>query len=118
MPIHPFVEQKLPELRELCRRYHVTHLALFGSAVNGRFEAGRGDLGFVLKLELDPADGSSISDNYFDFLRAAESLFGCKIDTVPPPDQIENRYFREEIEQTAIPLYGAAASQPASRREA
>jgi uncharacterized protein len=117
MPIHPFVEQKLPELWELCRRYHVAHLELLGSAATGSFDPAHSDVDLLMEMERSPADGSSISDNYFDFLRAAESLFGRKVDLVPPLSQIENRYFREEIEQTTIPLYDAATSQPASGRE-
>lgn len=118
MPIHPFVEQKLPELRELCRRYHVTQLELLGSAATGGFDPARSDVDLLMDMELYPADGSSISDNYFDFLRAAESLFGRKVDLVPPLSQIENRFFREEIEQTAIPLYRAGTSAQAVSDEA
>jgi len=107
MPIHPFVEQKLPELRELCRRYHVTRLDLFGSAATGEFDPSRSDLDFAVALDRAPADGSSLSHNYFDFLRAAQSLFGLQIDTVPLPHKIENRFLRKAVEESAIPLYEA-----------
>ena len=36
------------ELRELCRRYHVRRLDLFGSAARGDFVPARSDLDFLV----------------------------------------------------------------------
>ena len=38
------IESKLSELRTLCERYQVEHLALFGSALGDDFDSGNSDL--------------------------------------------------------------------------
>ena len=39
------------ELRELCRRFHVRRLDLFGSAAGDDFDAERSDLDFLVEFE-------------------------------------------------------------------
>jgi uncharacterized protein len=105
MTIHPFVADKLPQLRELCRRHHVIYLALFGSAATGNFDPERSDLDFVLHMQIPAPDGTSALDNYYAFIQSVEALYGRKVDTVPPPAEIENRYLRENVQESAVPLY-------------
>lgn len=107
MAIHPFVQDKLPQLRDLCRRYHVIHLALFGSAATGTFDPERSDLDFVLDMQIPAPDGTSALHNYFGFIESVEALYGRKVDTVPPIAEIENRYLRENVRETAVALYDA-----------
>ena len=39
------------ELEELCRRYHVRRLELFGSAVSGKFNPDTSDPDFLVSFE-------------------------------------------------------------------
>lgn len=60
------VEQNLPAIAELCRRFGVRRLDLFGSAAMGRFDPQRSDLDFLVEFEPE-AQGKS----YFPIARRA-----------------------------------------------
>jgi predicted nucleotidyltransferase len=42
--MQPIVANKLPEVAELCRRFHVRRLELFGSAATADFDPERSDI--------------------------------------------------------------------------
>ena len=48
------IEPNLPAITELCRRFGVRLLHLFGSAATGRFDPGRSDLDFHVEFEEMP----------------------------------------------------------------
>jgi predicted nucleotidyltransferase len=66
------------ELEQLCRRYHVQQLDLFGSAAIGTFRSGESDLDFLVEFQSLP--GGAYADTYFGLLEALEQLFGCAVD--------------------------------------
>ncbi|MBI5761379.1 MAG: nucleotidyltransferase domain-containing protein [Planctomycetales bacterium] len=101
----PLVEQHRSELDDLCRRFHVQRLELFGSAVaEQRFNPDRSDLDFL--VEFQPLEPGESAHSYFGLLIALEDLFNKQIDLVMPR-AIRNRYFLEEVNETRIPLYDA-----------
>ncbi len=102
--MYPVIEEKLQELRELCRRFHVARLELFGSATTGKFDECDSDLDFV--LEYLPEAKALYPDVYFQFKSELEVLFGRRVDLVMI-HAIRNPYFREEVEETKVPLYAA-----------
>ena len=102
--MHSIIEERLAKLRELCRRYHVSRLALFGSAVGERFDPTRSDLDFVVEY-LSIQEAMTMSA-YFDFKEALERLFGREVDLVERA-AVRNPYFREELEETQVQLYAA-----------
>jgi hypothetical protein len=102
--MHPAIEEKLPELRDVCRRHHVARLALFGSAVRDQFDPDRSDLDFV--VEYLSQDEPLTLAGYFDLKEALESLFGRPVDLVEPA-AVTNPYFRQELEETQVQVYAA-----------
>ena len=78
------------ELRELCRRFHVRRLDLFGSAMGDDFDPAHSDLDFL--VEFDP--------------RAPEALFGRSVDLVEP-SAIRNPYFKESVERSRESVFEA-----------
>lgn len=102
--MHRVIEERLPELRELCRRHHVARLAVFGSAASGRFDPARSDLDFV--VEYLPVQDAMTLGAYLDFKEALERLFGRQVDLVER-DAVRNPYFRDELEDTQVQLYAA-----------
>lgn len=74
------IEERLkPALEELCRRYEVGELSLFGSAAVGEFGINS-DLDFLVEFK----PGSRIGLMRFLHLRRELSaLFGRKVDLVP-----------------------------------
>ena len=102
--MHPIIEERLPELHALCRRYHVAGLALFGSAAGEGFDPSRSDLDFL--VEYLPEAKKEYPDVYFDLKAGLETLFGRPADLVMTR-AIRNSYFREEVEETKVSLYAA-----------
>lgn len=100
----PLVADKLDEVTELCRKYNVERLDLFGSAAVGDFEPGRSDLDFVVVFrEMAPAERK---DCYFGLLFDLEDLFARSIDLLEAT-AVKNRYVRRSIEDTKELLYAA-----------
>lgn len=101
--VHPLVEERLPELRELCARFRVRRLELFGSASSDRFDPSRSDLDFL--VEFENLSGGYF-DAYFGLLEALEDLFHRRVDLVMSR-AVSNRYFLEGIRASRIVLYAA-----------
>jgi predicted nucleotidyltransferase len=66
------IASRREELRELCRRFHVRRLDLFGSAAREDFDPARSDLDFL--VEFDPQAPGGLSLRTFFGLK--ESLEG------------------------------------------
>ena len=91
-------------LEELCRRYKVRRLELFGSAAIGRDRPGESDLDFL--VEFDPLPPGSYADTYFGLLENLQQLFGRPIDLVVA-SAIRNPYFRDAVERTKSLIYAS-----------
>jgi uncharacterized protein len=100
----PLIEQYRAQLDELCRRYRVRRLDLFGSATRDDFDPQRSDLDFLVEFEDYRLENAS--DRYLGLMVDLEDLFGRRIDLVSTK-AIENPYFRKEILRTRVPLYAA-----------
>ena len=96
------IAQKKDELVDLCRRFKVDHLDLFGSAATGRFDPSSSDLDFIIEFEDRAAPG--LLNRYLDFAAALERLFGRPVDLLTPRS-IRNPYFRQTLESTKETIY-------------
>jgi predicted nucleotidyltransferase len=102
--IAPQVTDRLDAIRQLCRRYHVGRLELFGSAATGEFDELSSDVDFL--VDLRPVDSATRADDYFGLLADLQDLFGRNIDLVEV-GAITNPYFKRAIESTRTVLYAA-----------
>lgn len=100
----PIIRGHESELAQLCRKFHIRRLELFGSAVGGGFNPECSDLDFLVEFESLPEGG--YADTFFGFKQALESLFGIPVDLVVP-SAIRNPYFRQSIEKHKALLYAA-----------
>ena len=98
------VVERAVELDQLCRRYGVLRLDLFGSAATGRYRPEESDLDFV--VEFQPLPAAAYADAYFGLLEALERLFGQPVDLVVGT-AIKNPYFRQSLEETRTLVYEA-----------
>jgi hypothetical protein len=98
------IEERRTELMQLCRRFHVRRLELFGSAADGTFDPEHSDLDFL--VEFLPEAAGRIFHGYFDFKEELERLFGRKVDLVMP-SAIRNPYFLQAVDQQRRVLYAA-----------
>ena len=74
------IDNDRQQLADLCRRFAVRRLQLFGSAVAQRFDAARSDLDFI--VEFDPNEANDLFHRYFGLNEALGNLFGRKVDVV------------------------------------
>ncbi len=99
------LESKRGMLRELCRRYAIQRLELFGSAATDAFDPSRSDLDFLVEF-LPEQDLGPWLRHYFDFQAELARLFGRPVDLVLAA-AVKNQYFQRELERTRTLLYAA-----------
>ena len=97
------IAQKKNEVSALCKQFKVLRLDLFGSAVRENF-SDTSDLDFVVSFSAE--EPREYARCYFNLVEALEKLFQRHVDLVTERS-IRNPYFREEIELTRQPVYGA-----------
>lgn len=102
MAVCPEILAKREELYELCRRFRVQRLEVFGSAATDRFDPTRSDVDFL--VEFDGTD--DLFHRFFNLLAEMEQLFGRSVDLLMP-SAIENKYLMLSINRTRTPLYAA-----------
>ncbi|OHB58413.1 MAG: hypothetical protein A2Y07_02765 [Planctomycetes bacterium GWF2_50_10] len=95
------IEEKRQGLAELCKKFHVTRLDVFGSAATGQMTE-QSDIDFL--VEFDETVNAYRFDNYFELLRELESLFGCHVDLVEP-EGLRNPYFIRRVNETRKQVY-------------
>jgi predicted nucleotidyltransferase len=93
------------KLRELCRRFHVLRLDVFGSAARDDFDPARSDLDFLVEFDSGAPDALSLK-NFFRFKDALETLFGRSVDLVEP-GAVRNPYLKASIEASREPVFAA-----------
>lgn len=98
------IEMKRIELVDVCRRYRVHQLELFGSAASGRFDPETSDLDFLVEFDVIPH--GEYANCYFGLLFALKDLFGREIDLVET-GAIRNPYFLRSIAKDRVVLYAA-----------
>jgi len=91
------IEDNREAIAALCEQ----RLAVFGSAVNERFEPAACDPDFVVELE---DYGRGIGQRFMRFIVALDDLVGRPIDVVTPHDRLRER-FRSELDRTALTLH-------------
>lgn len=96
------VEDRAKEIGQICSRYRVRRLDLFGSAARGEFDPATSDLDFLVEfLPLQPCEHANA---YFGLLEDLEALFGCRVDLLVK-GAVANHYLLESIEASRIMLY-------------
>jgi len=92
-------------LSNLCRRFQVSRLDLFGSATGARFDPARSDLDFLVTFEELP--GSAYADAYFGLRDGLAGLFGREVDLITEA-ALENPYLRRRVEAQRQQLFPLA----------
>ena len=103
--MNPLIDKKLPQIIDLCDKYHVKVLALFGSITGNKFDSKNSDLDLV--VEFFPMVPVQHADSYFGLIEDLQNLFELEIDLVEYPS-IRNPFFLEVIEKNRVVIYEAA----------
>lgn len=102
--MHPIIENHRAELADLCRRFHVRRLDLFGSATGDNFEPTRSDVDLL--VEFVPGATLNALDQYFGFKEALEALLDRPVDLIEA-SAVKNPYIWKSIEASRETLYAA-----------
>jgi len=99
------IEDHQRDIINLCMKYHVRYLALFGSAkADAFFNPETSDLDFL--VEFQPLEQGQYADTYFGLLESLEELFQRPVDLLMVR-AIKNPYFLQAINQSRELLYAA-----------
>lgn len=93
-------------LVDICRRYGVKQLELFGSAATGEFEPGRSDLDFIVEFRDDFDYEGGLFTRYFGLKEELESLLELPVDLVMAR-AVRNPYFLESVNHSRRTVYAA-----------
>ena len=102
--MHNMIEKNQDALADICRRYHVARLEVFGSLVDGGFDEATSDLDLLVEFA-DVPDHERF-DNYFGLQRSLESLFARRVDLVEP-GAMRNPYFIRRVNESRKEIYAA-----------
>lgn len=109
------VRDKRDELAEICQRYGVARLYVFGSAVTGGFAETSSDIDFIVEFAGRQPTGS-YADRYLGLAEELERLFGRPVDLVTE-ESVRNPYFRREVDATRRLVYEQTREEAAVRRD-
>lgn len=98
------VEINIHKIIELCKRFHVRKLWVFGSILTDRFN-DESDVDLCVDFDKSKISLHDYADNFFDFQYALEDLFGRDVD-LTEDSAVRNRYFREELNEKRKLIYG------------
>jgi predicted nucleotidyltransferase len=100
--MNALVTEKREQIVDLCRRYRVRALELFGSAASDCFDPATSDFDFLVDYEvLSPKEHAAC---YFGLLFALEDLFGREVDLVEI-SAVRNPYFLRAIARERVSIY-------------
>ncbi|MBI5364068.1 MAG: nucleotidyltransferase domain-containing protein [Planctomycetes bacterium] len=102
--MHPSIESQRAAIQELCRRFGVRRLELFGSAARDDFDERASDVDFL--VEFQPGPVSTAPDRYFGLLHGLEDRLLRRVDLVMT-SAVDNPYFLVAIERDRTLLYAA-----------
>ncbi|MGH7133500.1 MAG: nucleotidyltransferase family protein [Phycisphaerales bacterium] len=103
--MHEALRPHLAAITELCRRYRVAKLHVFGSVIGDQFDHRRSDIDFL--VEFIPGVTGGLDHPYFGLQRDLQALLGRKVDLVMV-GAVTNSYFAQSVNATKVSVYAAA----------
>jgi predicted nucleotidyltransferase len=105
--MNSIVKDKIPQLVELCKKYSVVRMYLFGSAARDDFDPATSDIDFLVSFDetLAPEDRG---ENFFELMWALDELFDRQVDMMTEK-QLKNPYLIASIDKDKKLIYETAA---------
>lgn len=101
--MNSIILNKMDELNDLCLRYDIKSMYVFGSVCTEKFNA-ESDIDILISFK--DISIEKYTDNYFELHYKLEELFGRKVDLLTEKS-LSNPYLIESIEETKRLLYAA-----------
>lgn len=102
----PVVAERAAELPEICQRYHVARLDLFGKAVTADSLTEHEYLSLLVDFQPE-ISGVPYVDAYFGLLESLEGLFGLPVELTTIEAMETNPFFRPSYVENKVKLYAA-----------
>lgn len=99
-----FIERHLQRIIDLCRKYRVKSLAVFGSVLTDRFN-NQSDIDFLVNFDTTDHENWDYVSNYFDLRDALENIFGRRVDLIEE-SALRNKFFIANVNRTKQIIYG------------
>jgi len=106
--VNALVESRRARIAEICRRFGVRQLDLFGSAAQGQDESfgpDGSDFDFVVLFEV--REPPELFDRYFGLKEDLERLFDQRVDLVMEGALGKNPRFARSVEESRVPVYAS-----------
>lgn len=101
--MHSLIEDRRADIADICRRYRVRHLEIFGSAARGHdFDPATSDVDFLVEFD-SPVDLPAL-DQFFGFQAALSQLLGRPVDLIEI-DAVRNPYVLADINRARELVY-------------
>lgn len=101
------LQENREAIADLCRRYAVTRLEVFGSAADGPYDPVRSDVDFLVEFRPGTNLGPWLT-RYFELREALAQLLGRPVDLVlTGAAGLRNPHFAREVNRTRRLLYAA-----------
>lgn len=93
--------QKINQIKALCKQHKVKTLFAFGSVTRDDFKA---DSDIDLVVDFDEKDPFIYTDLYFNLKSKLEDLLKRQVDFLEERG-IKNRFFRQQLESTKVSIF-------------
>ena len=104
------ITNNLEAIGELCRRYGVRKLEVFGSAATGEFDPETSDIDLIYEF-MDTS--TRLIDRFLAFADDLEVVFGRHVDLIPNRN-FENPYFRYAVNKSRVIIYELEGGEAAA----
>lgn len=98
------IELNINTIIELCRKYKVKTLAVFGTILTDKFNE-KSDVDLLVDFEQTDPDTFDYVSNYFDLRDSLETLFKRKVDLIEYGSHM-NPVFKKSIDRKKQMIYG------------
>lgn len=101
--IHPYLEEKLPQIINSCNTYDVVKLFAFGSIVDGRFKKGSSDIDLLVEFD-DQLSQKEKSRQLLKLWIQLQHILDAKVDLVTN-ENIEGEYFKKYLQLYKVKIF-------------
>ncbi|MDE5868781.1 MAG: nucleotidyltransferase domain-containing protein [Muribaculaceae bacterium] len=98
------IELYLPRIFEICKKYRVRSLAVFGSILTDKFN-DNSDIDFIVNFDTTDHENWDYVTNFFDLKDALEKLLLRNVDLVVEKG-LRNKIFIQNINRDKKVIYG------------
>lgn len=104
------IANNLDAIGELCQRYGVRKLEVFGSATTGEFDPETSDIDLIYEFA---ETSERLVPRFLGFADDLEKLFGRRVDLIEDRP-FENPYFRYNVKKSRKVIFGPTDSEAAA----